>query len=239
MFLIGELKEMLRQRNLKVSGRKEDLARRLLASDFAGVAAAVAARGLMQCSASGAALANRYNQHHQAMEGVVEEVALRVEAALREGKVEDATLIYRSFEQERTPFHPEVPLIPCSRDEILTALADTPPALLPYSTAEIREARIHATMALFGLKRVPRFGSETKPLHTLIAYVQLRRSLESWRKSGVVVGVNIQCSNDGPCEECEKLQGRLWPINAVPELPNPACTTPGGCRCVVIARLAD
>ena len=238
-FGISELKEMLRQRSLKVSGRKEDLARRLLASDFAGIAAAVVARGLVQCSASGTALANRYSRHQQAMEGAAEEAALRVEAALREGKVEDAMLIYSAFEQRRTPFHPETPLIPSTRDEIMTALTDTPPALLPYSAAEIREARIHAAMALLGMHRIPRFTSEMKPVHTLIAYVQLHRNLESWRRSGVVVGVTVQCSNVGPCEECKRLQDRVWPIEAVPELPNPACTTPGGCRCVCVATLAD
>ncbi|HYW42565.1 MAG TPA: SAP domain-containing protein [Bryobacteraceae bacterium] len=239
IFSIGELKGMLRQRGLKASGRKEDLARRLLASDFAGIAAAVATRGLMQCSASGTALANRYSQHHQAMESAVEEAALRVEAALREGKVEDAMLIYGAFEKERPPFHAEMPLIPCSRDEIMTTLTDTPPALLPYSAAEIREARIPAAMALLGMRHLPRFTREMKPVHTLIAYAALHRNLESWRRSGVVVGVTVQCSNDGPCEECKKLQDRVWPIETVPELPNPACTTPGGCRCVSVGRLAD
>jgi len=231
---------MLRQRGIKVSGRKEDLARRLLASDFAGIAEAVAARGLMQCSASGTALANRYSQHQQAMESAVE-------SALRQGKVEDAMLIYGAFEQERPrpswecngASHPEVPLISCSREEIMTALTDTPPALLPYSEAEVREARIHAAMALLGIRHIPRFTSEMKPVHTLIAYVQLHRNLESWRRSGVVDGVAVQCSNVGPCEECKRLQDRVWPIEAVPELPNPACTTPGGCRCVCVATLAD
>ena len=121
----------------------------------------------------------------------------------------------------------------------MTALTDTPPALLPYSAAEIREARIHAAMALLGMARVPRFTSEMKPVHTLIAYGALHRNLESWRRSGVVGGVTVLCSDDGPCEECQKLQDRVWPIEAVPELPNPACTTPGGCRCAMAGELLD
>jgi hypothetical protein len=239
IFGISELKNMLRQRGLKVSGRKDDLARRLLASDFEGTAAAVTARGLMQCSALGIALANRYSQYHQGAESGGEEAALRVEAALREGKVEDAMLIFGAFEQGRPPFRAEMPLIPCSRDDVMTALTDTPSALLPYSAAEVDEARIHAAMALLGMTRLPRFTSEMKPVHTLIAYVALHRSLESWRKSGVVAGVTVLCSNDGPCEDCKKLQDRVWPIEAVPELPNPACTTPGGCRCCSSPRVAD
>lgn len=237
IFSISELKEMLRERRIKVSGRKEDLARRLLASDFAGVSAAVAARGLMHCSASGAALANRYSRHYQALGSGVEEFALRVEAALREGKVEDAMLICSAFDQDRPPFRPEMQLIPCSRDDIMTALTDTPPALVPYSAAEIHEARIHAVMAMLGIRRLPRFTKEMKPVHTLVAYVALHRDLESWRRSGVVVGVAVLGSDDGPCEECKKLHDRVWPIKAVPELPNPACTTPGGCRCAAVGKL--
>jgi hypothetical protein len=171
------------------------------------------------------------------MDSDVEEVALRVEAALRGGKVEDAMLIYSAFDQDRPPFRSEMPLIPCSRDDIMTALTDTPPALLPYSAAEIHEARIHAVMAMLGMRRLPRFTKEMKPVHTLVAYVALRRNLESWRRSGVVVGVAVLGSDDGPCEECKKLHDRVWPIKAVPELPNPACTTPGGCRCVAVGKL--
>jgi hypothetical protein len=247
IFGIGELKEMLRQRGLDLSGRKkEDLVRRLLASDFAGIAAIVSARrygsthGLMQCSASGTALANRYGQHRQAMESAVE-------AALREGKIENATRIYGAFEQERPRYswergdtiRPNVPMIACSKNEILTALTATPTALLPYPEAEIREARIQAAMALLGIKRVPRFTPEMKAVNTLIVYAQLHRDTESWLRSGVVAGIIVQCSNDGPCEECKKMEGKVWPIGAVPELPNPACTSPGGCRCALVPKLPD
>ena len=239
IFKMAELKEMLRQRGLEVSGRKkEDLFRRLLAADLAGIAAAVSARrygsthGLMQCSALGAALANRHNQHRQAMENAVE-------AALRDGRVESAMLIHSAFEQERPRFSWECsgrpPLSgPCSRDEIVTALTGTPTALLPYSAAEILEARIRVAMALLGVKRIPRFTGEAKPIHTLCMYVAHHRNLESWRESDCVQSVKIVGSEDGPCEECRKLLNRSWSLDDVPELPNPKCTTPGGCRCAVV-----
>jgi hypothetical protein len=162
-----------------------------------------------------------------------------VEAAIRDGRIEDAMRIYRALEKQRTPFHPDMPLILCSTDEILMALRATPTALRPYPAAEIGEARIQAAMALLGVKRVPRFKPEMKPVHTLVAYVALHRSLEAWRRSGVVAGVTVQCSNDCPCEECKKLEGRVWPIGAVPEFPNPVCTNPGGCRCALVPHLPD
>jgi hypothetical protein len=162
-----------------------------------------------------------------------------VESALRDGRIEDVIQIYKAFEKQRTTFHPEVPLIPSSNDEILTALAAAPTALRAYPTAEIREARIQAAMVLLGMKRMPRFTPEMKPVNTLIVYAQLHGNLEAWRRGGVVAGVFVQCSNDGPCRNCKKLEGRVWPIGAVPEFPNPACANPAGCRCALVPQLPD
>jgi hypothetical protein len=231
----NELKKMCRERGLKVSGTKEQMAERLASVDPSGLVLGYPGE-LLRCSHEAEQIANARREAWKQSQLATESA---VEAALREGKVEDALRICSAFEQERTPFHPEMPLVPCSRDQIMTALTATPPALRSYPAAEIREARIQAAMVLLGAKRVPRFTPEMKPVHTLIAYVALHRSLGSWRESGVVVGVVVQCSNDGPCRECKKLEGRVWPIEAVPELPNPACTTPGGCRCASVARLAD
>jgi len=162
-----------------------------------------------------------------------------VESALRDGRIEDVIQIYKALEKQRTTFHPEMPLIPSSNDEILTALTAAPTALRAYSTAEIREARIQAAMVLLGMKRMPRFTPEMKPVNTLIVYAQLHRNLEAWRRSGVVAGISAQCSNDGPCRKCKRLEGRVWHIGAIPEFPNPACTNPGGCRCTLVPQLPD
>src|ERR1022692_2847127 len=53
LFKVAELKDMARERGLKLSGSKEELARRLLAADPSGISAILAARGLMQCSPCG------------------------------------------------------------------------------------------------------------------------------------------------------------------------------------------
>jgi hypothetical protein len=167
-----------------------------------------------------------------------EAVESAVEAALQDGNIEDAIQIYRAFEKQRTPSHSDI-LVPSSNDEILTALTAVPTALRAYPEAEIREARIKAAMVLLGVKRMPRFTPEMKLVNTLIVYAQLHRNLETWRRSGVVAGISAQCSNDGPCRKCKKLEGRVWPIGAVPEFPNPACTNPGGCRCALVPQLPD
>jgi hypothetical protein len=58
--------------------------------------------------------------------------------------------------------------------------------------------------------------------------------LKSWRESAMVQSVKITGSEDGPCAECTKLLNRSYDLYDAPELPNPKCTTPGGCRCVAV-----
>jgi hypothetical protein len=52
----------------------------------------------------------------------------------------------------------------------------------------------------------------------------------------VIKGVRVLCTNDDrSCSACIKLDGISYDLDRVPELPNPQCTNPDGCRCTYIS----
>lgn len=226
LFKLSELRDMARERGLKLSGSKEELARRLLTADSSGISAAIAAREfrLMRCSARGVVFADRYSQRRQAMESAVE-------TALREGKLEEAIKSLESFEAELGFANSESERTRRLGD-VRPIMSGHPRALHRHPKLKLREVRASAAMVMLGIKRSRDFPPDIgERIDALVHYGQNHRNLQSWRQSGCVRGVGILGSADGPCEECMKLHNRVWSLNEVPELPNPRCTTEGGCRC--------
>jgi len=81
----------------------------------------------------------------------------------------------------------------------------------PFGELQISGIVNREAMALLGMQRIPPFTSEMKPVHTLIAYVALHRNLESWRRSGVVVGVTVQCSSAGRAKNARSCRTESGP----------------------------
>jgi hypothetical protein len=227
ILITKDLKEMLRARGLKVSGRKEELIRRLLASAPEMIAEAAATQGLLRCSESGAALAQQYVERRKAVE-------ILVETALRAGDTLQAIRAHETFRKGLG--FPRWDADELSvQFELRTILEKTPKALSRCQEAEIPAGRIRAAMVQLGVKQprdLPEYG-EIEDI--LICYAMAQSNLRSWRQSGCVRSVRVLGSADGSCPQCRKLQARVWPLSRVPELPHPGCTSEGGCCCALTA----
>jgi len=64
-------------------------------------------------------------------------------------------------------------------------------------------------------------------------------SLQNYRKSGVVIGVEILCCEDNrTCAACREISKKRFNLNDVPSLPNEKCTNEF-CRCTYIPIVDD
>ncbi|MGH7114719.1 MAG: hypothetical protein ACREE9_09515 [Stellaceae bacterium] len=68
----------------------------------------------------------------------------------------------------------------------------------------------------------------------LMFCAQHKIKLRQWISSDVVKRVEICDAGEDSCVECHKLHQRRYRFGALPELPNPRCTHPMGCRCVYL-----
>lgn len=232
IFGIADLKRMAKERGLKVSGRKEDLAGRLLLSDFAGIAIVIAGLGLVRCSPAGLLFAWQYDQRRQEMLRVVE-------AALRAEGIDEAIGAESSFDKELgfPKWDFEVKPSPEYLRRVMTA---SPTGLQSRSFAELQELRVAAGMVTLGITPTSGLSAEVRrDIGTLVRFASIQRHLDAWRESGVVSGVRILGSADGPCDECKKLHDRVWSLDQVPEVPNPRCTSSMSCRCATVAELRE
>lgn len=63
---------------------------------------------------------------------------------------------------------------------------------------------------------------------------QHKIKIRQWISSDVVKRVEVCDAGENSCVECRKLNQRRYKFGAFPELPNPHCTHPMGCRCVYL-----
>ena len=70
-----------------------------------------------------------------------------------------------------------------------------------------------------------------KPRDAAYARRALDRYRMGMRSGGAIRGVRIMAGPDS-CPHCQAIAGSVYSLDEAPALPNPGCTSPGGCRCV-------
>jgi hypothetical protein len=229
-----KLKQMLRERRLKLSGRKSEMAERISSADPKGGEDAVAGLRMWKCSEEGMRLTNLFM-------GLVRETEKAAYEALRSKKCEEAVQIVCDF-KDALGF-PQMQFFPDRPDlEAVRAVFNVRPGIL----AGIREdqlelLRIAAGMSFLRfdyhfLQRLPEgfstglaFSNDTA-IAMLCSCVRIKRQLADYRKMKIK---NVRFENGNPkvCDVCKALVGTIFLIDEVPELPHPQCKSPSGCLC--------
>jgi hypothetical protein len=239
-FSITQLKGMLRDRQLNLSGRKDQMAERLCSADAAGMEKAVAGIMLLRCSETGQQLASQFIARQ-------EDVRRNALEALRQRNVELAISVVSLFNDELGfPIDPMFDTSPETlREQLKRTFTTNPKILSGVDETVLEHCRIAVGMAFLGLGLVwlpedpeTELQMEKTTLDVVgmvTSSVQSGMNLDEWRRSGLVRSVRIVGSSDGDsCRTCKAAQKRPWPIQNVPELPLPDCSSEEGCRCAYV-----
>jgi hypothetical protein len=226
-FSAAQLKQMLRDRQLKLSGRKEEMAERLCNADEAAMEKAVAGMVLLRCSDTGQQLANQFIARQ-------EEMRRKALEALMQRNFKLAISVVSLFNDELGfPSDPMFGTSPATfQEQLRRTFTTTPKILSGVNKAVLEQLRIFAGMDFLGLDYESLPENLETALGMLISGVQSGLNLDEWRQSGLVRSVKIVGSSDGDsCTACKSAQKRAWPIQNVPELPLLDCTSEWGCKC--------
>ena len=71
----------------------------------------------------------------------------------------------------------------------------------------------------------------------LIFHAYHFRDLRSYELSGIKTLQILSARDTDCCESCRRLDGKNFEVRNAPEMPNPDCTSPMGCRCTTISVL--
>jgi len=248
-FKVSDLKQMLKERSLSVSGRKDELIERLINADPEAMTQEGIGTGLLQCSDVGRGLAEQYVHDQQqkrkkAERYVFEQLSKRnlIKASRTVAEFKDSQMFPRGVTKESGSMSDQI--------EMLTFIFQTKPKILAAVTNNTLEMLqvAAAMMHLWGgsarewlpadLKTDLAIDNETAANMVLLhAYNQ--RSLANYSKEkDVLRGVEIVDTEDS-CPACRKLAHKLYRFSNVPELPYEKCTSEKGCRCTYAPSLKD
>lgn len=249
-YRVSDLKKMLQQRGLAVTGRKDELISRLIEADPEGTKRSVSGMTFLRCSPKGRQVAEEYLAQEQAKrERLEKEVVLDLESR----KFRDAALKIASYEAEQV--FPRGMGIdwkhydPSNEIELLQAIFRTKPKRLSFLTdAQLENARVAAGMCILMWDvgqaakwleaNQPELGSSCRAaIFDLVSSARFQVEIDRLRQSGYYKWVRINtCNDDLVCEACRKLSSKRYPVDKVPELPYEKCTSEV-CRCWVVGSL--
>jgi len=244
-----ELKKLLKDRGLKVSGRKAEQAQRLLDADPEGMRRFAAEHPIVGCSSEARqAVESWLYRQAQALETATDELI----TALRNRQFKIAIQIADAWraQQFRPPIHPDqeamtIPSQPRNLDDRVREVAGMftlRPKILKRLDADQWEG-LHLNYAVWQLlgrsvdeRCMPGFTGlgemdGATVLRMLGFYANHQREIAQWGPLGVKT-VRITCCHSGSCDACEALDEKRYPLSKLPELPYEHCTCALGCRCL-------
>jgi hypothetical protein len=236
-FKATELKDLLRQRGLKVSGKKPELADRLAQADPEGVADLTRGLALFQCTPRGYSLAQDHLAREDEMKTAVDHEAFE---ALQDGDFTKASETISEFQAARYEGEHDIP----EDAEMLKVMFETTPQILTGMPQEVLSSlRLAAGMAyLWGATTARKWVSAEMETGTamngetaarMIYFNALsQQRLREYRESGIAE-VEILGSGDS-CDACREIAGKRFRIEKAPILPYGKCTHEMGCRCDIL-----
>jgi hypothetical protein len=243
---VDELKRLLKQEGLKVSGKKKDLINRLLEHKPSLLVAALPDKPLFMTTDSGSALvSNRVRARYSRRE----QCELTILDLIYEGKINDAIEAWNQYAQGETyassveseRLDREIRILNTIRHEVCTYLTsrlslEAIDALRTYASIRHVCGKSLTQPALEKLgPDLERFSklSNGQPAdisaRMLTFYAIGQEKLRSFKRMGFHLVSVSACSES--CQHCQDQSKVQCPIEQAPELPHSLCTHAMGCRC--------
>lgn len=247
-FKVTDLKAMLKERKLRISGRKHELIERLIDNDKNGMIQVTNELEILKCSNRGEQLAKDYLQHEKEKRERTEHDVFDL---LVTRNFKKAVQVVTNYEASQIfPRGLGIDWSNYSGDSEVEALqvifGETPSILDSIDKIRLENLRLAAgMMQLWGTNSAQPWLVEDFETGThlnkdaaarmLIFYASHLRDMKQYKEAGVKT-VRISGVDDtNICAACRKINRIKYKINNVPELPNPQCTSDIGCRCMTVA----
>lgn len=246
-FSASDLKPLLKERGLRVSGRKDELIERLIATDKAGMTALVAELNVYECSPEARVRAEQYKleqaeKRAKTEDGVFKQLsahdffgASQAVAAFEATQVFSRGIGINWSKHDASRDIGQLKMIFETKPKILDGLADADwePLRVAVGMMALWGTSSAKTWLLASFVGVARFDHDT------VARMLLFASSHNWRlleyrqlaDRGVrIKGFQVSATIDS-CQTCKEMAEKLYGFNNLPELPHAECTHPYGCRC--------
>lgn len=235
LFQVTQLKKLLNERSLSTSGNKGELIERLVANDKQGMIKIVGDK-VFKCS--DAAL-NLIAERNQKIEKETDLAKQQTFEAFKAGNPKEACKIYEAFRRRSAESTYKISIYDV--DELQFILTSHPKILSGISLQNLKTLQLAACMKTLWKADSPEkwlpesftspFKNNSIPINYLVRNAEFQRHLSSTREFSKKVKITFHSGDIDSCSLCLALDGKIFDIDAFPELPVPGCTSDTGCMC--------
>lgn len=257
---IADLKKLLKERGLKVSGKKQELADRLVVADEVGMSKLHAAKKMaIECSPE---IRPRILQYAADKEREFEGAISEALVALRNMDFEKASRTIGAYESKQihlptrglridvgtgtpTEFYSRpaparetaadvavLKEIFSLRPKILSELAESEwkPLLIVVALSDLLSGRLSLEWIPAGFVGVSKFDTAVT-VQMMQSHLRYIREFKKLHALGMRASIQCSAPNAGSCDACMQIADKIGNLDNLPELPYEKCTCSEGCRC--------
>jgi hypothetical protein len=236
IFQVAQLKKLLLERGLKVSGSKSELIGRLVPADRAGMEKYILKCIVMKCSPMALEILSDFEKNKQR---VLEIAKVKSFEALKNNNPKDAYKIYVYF--QRKFIDPVIESSSYEVEELQHILMSQPKVLAGITPDNLRFLKAAACMQSLWRDELPEtwlsstFSSGLKnnrvAINYLTTHARIKREVEGYKSYAKQIRIVFDPGDIDSCELCQSLNKKVFDIDKVPDLPMTGCTSETGCKC--------
>lgn len=231
-----QLRKLLQERGLKVSGSKSDLVERLVSADHEGMDKLVRRHRVVKCSSVALEILAEYEKKRQ---HASDDAKRQSHEAFIKSNPKDAYKTYITF--QRAFLEPEFESSPLVVEELQHILSSQPKILADVTSENLKLLRAAACMQSLWGDESPEiwlpatFSSGLKNIRVavnyLTAHARIKGDLEGAKGYARRVKIVFDPGDIDSCDLCQSLNGQIFELDKVPELPVIGCQSDTGCKC--------
>jgi len=236
IFQVAQLKKLLQERNLKLTGNKSELVERLVLSDRSGMEKIAQKGKVMKCSPMALVLIAEYGKRKQFALDTAKKQSFN---ALKSNDPKNAYKIYATYQKTYvTPFFESDSY---EVEELMNVLKSQPKILSTVSRENLMLLKAIAGMyllwqdesleSLASSNNLSGLRNDQIAVNYILAHTRIEESLEINKEYAKQVKINFDSGDIDSCELCQALNGKVFDVDKVPELPMIGCTSDTGCKC--------
>lgn len=236
IFQAAQLRKLLQERNLKLTGSKSELVERLVLSDRSGMEKIAQKGRVMKCSSTALEL---LSEHEKKKQLALDSAKKQSFNALKSNDPPNAYKIYATYQKAYVT--PTFESNSYQVEELMNVLNSQPKILSAVSKENLMLLKAIAGMhllwqdeslvSLSSSNNLSGLRNDRIAINYILAHTRITEGIERYKEYAKQVKIEFDSGDIDSCELCQALNGKVFDIDKVPELPMIGCTSDTGCKC--------
>ena len=236
VFQAADLKKLLKERNSKITGSKKELVQRLIFTDRAGMEKIAFDEKVMKCSKTGIDILSDFTNKKKLALASAKKQSFD---ALMTNDTKNAYRIYVNYEKKFVD--PSYVANSNRVEEILNVMKCQPGILATVSVDDLITLKVIASMHLLWdddpldylppSDNISGLDDDRIAVNYILVNSKIAEEIASAKEYAKKGKLIFDSGDIDSCELCQTINGKIFDLDKIPDLPMVGCSSETGCQC--------